>query len=62
METAFTILGLGVIDYIGCTVLQATKNQNKIPLLRVGVYMTAAILAIKDFMELYKYARAVFGV
>lgn len=61
MEIAFTILGMGVIDAIITQVLKDTKNQNKVILLRVSMYIAVSLMVGPEIFHLFDYARMVLA-
>lgn len=62
MEMAFTILGMGAVDAIITGILKHTKNQDKIVFVRVGMYLTVALMSLREVMELFRHTKAVFGL
>jgi hypothetical protein len=62
MEIAFTILGLGALDAVITGILKHTKNGDKIMFVRVGMYLTVAIISLQELTKLFDYVRQVFGV
>lgn len=62
MEIAFTILGLGALDYTISGILKEAKQQNKIVFVRISMYLTVAIIVLVEVSKLLNYTRAVFGI
>lgn len=61
VEVAFTILGMGIVDAVITQILKDSKNQNKVTVLRVSMYVSTALLVIPELLHFMKYAKAVLA-
>jgi hypothetical protein len=62
MEMAFTILAMGAVDAVITGILKHIKHSDKIIFVRVGMYLTAALLTMQEVMKLFQHVRSVFGL
>ncbi|WP_239632974.1 hypothetical protein [Paenibacillus sp. H1-7] len=62
MEMAFTILGMGAVDAVVTQVLREAKQQNKVIFVRVSMYLTVALMSLREVVELFHHCKVVFGI